>query len=150
MTPQASDPQYLAPVALLRSTRSRGSRRQSAVRRRFKAEQTDGRSTVLIQGAHCRASKDARWPSARPSRAASRAQGGTRARRRRLEMTLQKLENIEIRAWTCYGPGSFGPPISGAGRTPDREPSGAVGAYDLGRLRGTMFEAPELQILPPN
>ncbi len=49
MTPQASDPQYLAPVALLRSTRSRGSRRQSAVRRHFKAEQTDGRSTVLIQ-----------------------------------------------------------------------------------------------------
>jgi len=49
MTPQASDPQYLAPVAPLRSTRSRGSRRQSAVRRRFKAEQTDGRSTVLIQ-----------------------------------------------------------------------------------------------------
>src|SRR5271166_4432946 len=45
MTPQASDPQYLAPVAPLRSTRSRGSR----VRRCFKAEQTDGRSTILIQ-----------------------------------------------------------------------------------------------------
>ncbi len=82
MTPQASDPQYLAPVAPLRSTRSRGSRRQARSAGASKQNRRMAVPPSSSRGALCWASKDARWPSPHRSKAASRAHGGTRARRR--------------------------------------------------------------------